>query len=52
MEVMVYGDRAFKDPVGKIWELAARLCPLLIQRPEGTPNEIKLKYRPTIKFSH
>ena len=45
VEVMVYGDGAFKDPVGKIWELAdpsvsAGHTPGL----EGTPNEIKLKY--------
>lgn len=45
VEVMVYGDGAFKDPVGKIWELAdpsvsAAHTPGL----EGTPNEIKLKY--------
>ena len=45
MEVMVYGDGAFKDPVGKIWELAdpsvsAANTPGL----EGTPNELKLKY--------
>ena len=45
IEVMVYGDGAFKDPVGKIWELAdpsvsAANTPGL----EGTPNELKLKY--------
>jgi hypothetical protein len=45
IEVMVYGDGAFKDPVGKIWELAdpsvsAAHTPGL----EGTPNELKLKY--------
>ena len=45
VEVMVYGDGAFKDPVGKIWELAdpsvsAANTPGL----EGTPNELKLKY--------
>jgi F420-0:gamma-glutamyl ligase len=45
VEVMIYGDGAFKDPVGKIWELAdpsvsAANTPGL----EGTPNELKLKY--------
>lgn len=45
VEVMVYGDGAFKDPVGKIWELADP-CVSVANTPglEGTPNEIKLKY--------
>ncbi len=45
VEVMVYGDGAFKDPVGKIWELADP-CVSVAHTPglEGTPNEIKLKY--------
>ena len=45
VEVMVYGDGAFKDPVGKIWELADP-CVSAGNTPglEGTPNEIKLKY--------
>lgn len=45
VEVMVYGDGAFKDPVGKIWELADP-CVSAAHTPglEGTPNEIKLKY--------
>lgn len=45
IEVMVYGDGAFKDPVGKIWELADP-CVSVANTPglEGTPNEIKLKY--------
>jgi hypothetical protein len=45
VEVMVYGDGAFKDPVGKIWELADP-CVSVSHTPglEGTPNEVKLKY--------
>lgn len=45
VEVMVYGDGAFKDPVGKIWELADPVVsPFYTSGLEGTPNEIKLKY--------
>ena len=45
VEVMVYGDGAFKDPVGKIWELADPVVsPAYTDGPEGTPNELKLKY--------
>lgn len=45
IEVMVYGDGAFKDPVGKIWELADPVVsPAFTKGLEGTPNEIKLKY--------
>lgn len=45
VEVMVYGDGAFKDPVGKIWELADPVVsPFHTDGLEGTPNEIKLKY--------
>ncbi|MFA5523584.1 MAG: coenzyme F420-0:L-glutamate ligase [Tissierellales bacterium] len=45
LEVMVYGDGAFKDPVGKIWELADPVvAPAYTKGLEGTPNEIKLKY--------
>lgn len=45
IEVMVYGDGAFKDPVGKIWELADPVVsPGFTKGLEGTPNEIKLKY--------
>jgi hypothetical protein len=45
MEVMVYGDGAFKDPVGKIWELADPVVsPAYTPGLEGTPNELKLKY--------
>lgn len=45
IEVMVYGDGAFKDPVGKIWELADPVVsPGYTKGLEGTPNEVKLKY--------
>ena len=45
IEVMVYGDGAFKDPVGKIWELADPVVsPAYTSGLEGTPNEVKLKY--------
>jgi len=45
IEVMVYGDGAFKDPVGKIWELADPcVSPAYTDGLEGTPNELKLKY--------
>ena len=45
VEVMIYGDGAFKDPVGKIWELADPVVsPFYTGGLEGTPNEIKLKY--------
>lgn len=45
VEVMVYGDGAFKDPVGKIWELADPVVsPAYTTGLEGTPNELKLKY--------
>ena len=45
VEVMVYGDGAFKDPVGKIWELADPVVsPGYTAGLEGTPNELKLKY--------
>lgn len=45
LEVMVYGDGAFKDPVGKIWELADPVVsPAYTAGLEGTPNELKLKY--------
>jgi len=45
VEVMVYGDGAFKDPVGKIWELADPVVsPFHTAGLEGTPNELKLKY--------
>ncbi|WP_312811310.1 coenzyme F420-0:L-glutamate ligase [Sedimentibacter sp.] len=45
IEVMVYGDGAFKDPVGKIWELADPVVsPGYTEGLSGTPNELKLKY--------
>jgi len=45
LEVMVYGDGAFKDPVGKIWELADPVVsPAYTAGLDGTPNEVKLKY--------
>jgi len=52
IEVMVYGDGAFKDPVGKIWELADPVVsPAYTKGLEGTPNEIKLKYISDNEFS-
>lgn len=52
VEVMVYGDGAFKDPVGKIWELADPVVsPFYTEGLEGTPNEIKLKYVSDNKFA-
>ena len=51
IEVMVYGDDAFKDPVGGIWELADPVVsPAYTSGLEGTPNEIKLKYVSDNKF--
>ncbi len=45
VEVMVYGDGAFKDPVGKIWELADPVVsPAYTEGLNGTPNELKLKF--------
>ncbi|MBO4501236.1 MAG: coenzyme F420-0:L-glutamate ligase [Clostridia bacterium] len=45
IEVMIYGDGAFKDPVGKIWELADPVVsPAYTEGLEGKPNELKLKY--------
>jgi F420-0:gamma-glutamyl ligase len=45
IEVMVYGDGAFKDPIGKIWELADPVVsPAYTAGLDGTPNEVKLKY--------
>ena len=52
IEVMVYGDGAFKDPVGKIWELADPIVsPAYTSGLEGTPNELKLKYLADNDFS-
>ena len=52
IEVMVYGDGAFKDPVGHIWELADPVVsPAYTKGLEGTPNELKLKYLSDNKFA-
>jgi len=53
VEVMVYGDGAFKDPIGKIWELADPVVsPAYTSGLEGTPNELKLKYLADNDFAH
>ena len=53
VEVMVYGDGAFKDPVGKIWELADPIVsPAYTVGLEGTPNELKLKYLADNEFAN
>ena len=53
IEVMVYGDGAFKDPVGHIWELADPVVsPAFTKGLIGTPNEIKLKYVSDNKFAN
>lgn len=53
VEIMVYGDGAFKDPQGKIWELADPVVsPGYTDGLEGTPNEIKLKYLADNEYSH
>ena len=52
IEVMVYGDGAFKDPVGHIWELADPVVsPAYTSGLEGTPNELKLKYISDNKYA-
>ncbi len=52
IEVMVYGDGAFKDPVGKIWELADPVVsPGFTEGLVGTPNELKLKYLADNQFA-
>ncbi len=52
IEVMVYGDGAFKDPVGKIWELADPVVsPAYTKGLEGQPNEVKLKYLADNEFA-
>lgn len=52
IEVMVYGDGAFKDPVGKIWELADPVVsPGYTEGLLGTPNELKLKYLADNQFA-
>ncbi len=53
VEVMVYGDGAFKDPKGKIWELADPVVsPAFTDGLVGTPNELKLKYLADNDFKH
>ncbi|NLI89215.1 MAG: F420-0--gamma-glutamyl ligase [Epulopiscium sp.] len=53
IEVMVYGDGAFKDPIGKIWELADPVVsPAYTDGLEGKPSEIKLKYLADNDFAH
>ena len=53
VEAMVYGDGAFKDPVGKIWELADPIVsPAFTPGLNGTPNEVKLKYLADNNFAH
>lgn len=53
IEVMVYGDGGFKDPVGGIWELADPvISPAYTPGLTGTPNELKLKYLADTKFAH
>ena len=53
IEVMVYGDGAFKDPLGMIWELADPVVsPGFTSGLEGGPNELKLKYLADNQFSH
>lgn len=52
VEVMVYGDGAFKDPVGKIWELADPVVsPAFTSGLAGTPNELKIKYLADNQFA-
>jgi len=53
VEVMIYGDGAFKDPVGKIWELADPVVsPAYTKGLEGQPNEVKLKYLADNEFAN
>ncbi len=53
IEVMIYGDGAFKDPVGKIWELADPVVsPAYTAGLEGTPNEVKIKYLADNNFAN
>ena len=52
VEVMIYGDGAFKDPVGKIWELADPVVsPAYTAGLEGQPSEVKLKYLADNEFA-
>jgi hypothetical protein len=53
MEVLVYGDGGFKDPVGGIWELADPvISPAYTEGLEGTPKEIKMKYFADNELAH
>ena len=53
VEVMIYGDGCFKDPVGGIWEFADPItCPAYTEGLEGTPNELKLKNLADEKFAN
>ena len=53
VEVMIYGDGAFKDPVGKIWELADPVVsPAHTKGLVGQPNELKLKYLADNDYAH
>lgn len=53
VEVMIYGDGAFKDPQGKIWELADPVVsPCFTEGLIGTPNELKLKYLADNDYKH
>lgn len=53
VEAMIYGDGAFKDPIGKIWELADPVVsPAYTSGLEGQPNEVKLKYLADNDFAH
>ena len=53
VEVLVYGDGGFKDPVGGIWELADPVVsPAYTKGLDGTPNELKMKYFADNDFSH
>lgn len=53
IEVMVYGDGAFKDPIGGIWELADPVVsPAFTDGLNGQPNEVKLKFLADNQFSH
>lgn len=53
VEVLVYGDGAFKDPISKIWELADPVVsPSYTKGLEGSPNEVKLKYLAENEYRH
>ncbi len=53
IEVLIYGDGAFKDPVGGIWELAdPEVAPYCTEGLNGTPNELKIKYLADCEFGN